>query len=64
MTSPLSRHDRALPANILPSRPWHSLVLSARSEVSLETATRNLVDHLKRNRDLDIADVAFTLQAG
>lgn len=64
MTTSPSRHDRIRSADALPARPWHLLVLSARSEVSLEAAARNLVEHLQRNRDLDIADVAFTLQAG
>src|SRR5262249_38959100 len=64
MTTSPSRHERAGPADVLPARPWHMLVLSARSEASLDTAIRNLVDHLERNRDLDIADVAFTLQTG
>ena len=64
MTISPSRHDSLRSADALPSRPWHLLVLSARSEASLEAMTRNLVEHLQRNRDLDIADVAFTLQVG
>ncbi len=47
-----------------PSRPAHLLLLSARSERALETATDNLVTHLKRNPDLNLADVAYTLQVG
>jgi acyl transferase domain-containing protein len=40
------------------------LVLSARTSTSLETATDNLVAHLERWPDHDLADVAFTLQVG
>ncbi|UCH49736.1 MAG: acyltransferase domain-containing protein [Betaproteobacteria bacterium] len=51
-------------AEVRPVRPWHFLVLSAKSQASLEAATRNLAEHLQRYPDLDIVDVAFTLQAG
>ena len=47
-----------------PSRPWQALVLSAKTSTALETATTNLVDHLKRHPDLVFADVAYTLQLG
>ena len=40
------------------------LVLSARSAESLERATANLIDHLKREPELNLADVAHTLQRG
>ncbi|HKS35992.1 MAG TPA: amino acid adenylation domain-containing protein [Verrucomicrobiae bacterium] len=46
------------------SRPCQLLLLSARSAPALETATANLVEHLKQHPALDLADVAFTLQAG
>jgi len=47
-----------------PGRPWQLLVLSARTPTALETATGRLVDHLRAHHDEDLADVAFTLQAG
>jgi len=47
-----------------PSRPWQLLMLSAQSETALETATQNLVKHLQDNNQLNLADVAFTLQVG
>ncbi|MEC4816405.1 MAG: beta-ketoacyl synthase N-terminal-like domain-containing protein, partial [Scytonema sp. PMC 1069.18] len=47
-----------------PSRPWQLLVLSAKSDSALETATVNLVAHLKQHPDLNLADVAYTLQVG
>ncbi|MBD1942157.1 type I polyketide synthase, partial [Coleofasciculus sp. FACHB-712] len=46
------------------SRPWQLLVLSAKTESALETATANLAAHLKQHPDLNLADVAYTLQVG
>ncbi|MEH2349563.1 MAG: acyltransferase domain-containing protein [Nostoc sp.] len=45
-----------------PSRPWQLLVLSAQTDSSLKTATVNLADYLREHCDLNIADVAHTLQ--
>ena len=47
-----------------PSRDWHTLVLSAKTEAALEAATRNLAAHLSEHPDADLADVAYTLQVG
>lgn len=47
-----------------PSKPWQLLVLSAKSESALETATQNLLDFLNQNPDKEFADVAYTLQVG
>ncbi|HLN60865.1 MAG TPA: beta-ketoacyl synthase N-terminal-like domain-containing protein [Symbiobacteriaceae bacterium] len=47
-----------------PSRPVQLLMLSARTPAALDTATANLGAHLRGNPDLNLADVAFTLQAG
>ena len=46
------------------SRPWQLLLLSARTGTALETATKNFTEHLKHHQDLNLADVAFTLQNG
>ncbi|MEP0883297.1 SDR family NAD(P)-dependent oxidoreductase [Trichocoleus sp. ST-U3] len=46
------------------SRPWQLVVLSAKTESALETATANLAAHLKQHPDLNLADVAYTLQVG
>ena len=46
------------------SRPVQLLTLSARSEAALDRATDNLVEHLKAHADLNLADVAWTLQTG
>ncbi|MEM8675747.1 MAG: SDR family oxidoreductase [Cyanobacteria bacterium P01_G01_bin.67] len=47
-----------------PSRTRQLLLLSAKTSSALETATTNLVDHLKVNPQLNLADVAYTLQIG
>ncbi|MFP3940065.1 MAG: beta-ketoacyl synthase N-terminal-like domain-containing protein, partial [Thermoanaerobaculia bacterium] len=47
-----------------PSRPWHLLVVSARSEPALEESTRRLVAHLRAHPNVPLADVTHTLQAG
>ncbi len=45
-------------------RPGQLLVLSARSAAALDRAAERLADHLERHPDLELADVAFTLQKG
>ncbi|MBD0265580.1 MAG: acyltransferase domain-containing protein, partial [Tolypothrix sp. Co-bin9] len=40
------------------------LCLSAKTESALETATANLVNHLQQHPELNLADVAYTLQVG
>ncbi len=47
-----------------PGRPWQLLALSARTENALESVTERLADHLMRAGELDLADVAYTLQVG
>ncbi len=47
-----------------PSRTWQLLLLSTKTSTSLETATQNLTDYLQINPDLNLADVAHTLQLG
>ncbi|HEX6287629.1 MAG TPA: beta-ketoacyl synthase N-terminal-like domain-containing protein [Herpetosiphonaceae bacterium] len=46
------------------TRPWHLLVLSARSGTALDSATASLAAHLRRHPDADLADVTYTLQVG
>ena len=46
------------------ARSRELLVISARTEAALATATTSLAAHLEENPDLCLADVAFTLQAG
>jgi acyl transferase domain-containing protein/SAM-dependent methyltransferase len=45
-------------------RKYELLVLSAKTESALETATANLVNHLQQHPELNLADVAYTLQVG
>lgn len=46
------------------SRPWQLLLLSAQSNTALDTTTTHLVDHLKLHPDLNLTDVAYTLNTG
>ncbi|PMB21448.1 type I polyketide synthase [Fischerella thermalis] len=45
-------------------RKYHLLVISAKTESALETATNNLAQHLVQHPKLNLADVAYTLQVG
>ncbi|MFO7586763.1 MAG: type I polyketide synthase, partial [Gemmatimonadota bacterium] len=47
-----------------PSRDWKLVLLSARTVPALEASTDRLADRLRRRPDLDLADVAWTLQVG
>ncbi|KAF3885894.1 MULTISPECIES: type I polyketide synthase [Nostocales] len=47
-----------------PSRPWQLLLLSAKTSSALEYATVNLAYYLQQNSDINLADVAHTLQVG
>ncbi|NMG22259.1 type I polyketide synthase [Brasilonema bromeliae] len=49
---------------VLKSRPWQVLMLSAKTSSALETATANLANYLQQHPDLNLADVAYTLQIG
>ncbi|MBA3531236.1 MAG: acyltransferase domain-containing protein, partial [Ardenticatenales bacterium] len=46
------------------ARPAQLLVLSARTETALVRAASNLKEHLQQHTELDLADVAYTLQVG
>ncbi|MDJ0845095.1 type I polyketide synthase [Crocosphaera sp.] len=47
-----------------PSRAWQLLVLSAKTDTALEKASQNLGAYLKAHPDLNLGDVAYTLQVG
>ncbi len=46
------------------SRPWHLLLLSAKTDTALDAATTNILNHLKEQPTINLADVAYTLQVG
>nr|WP_283809169.1 type I polyketide synthase [Tumebacillus amylolyticus] len=46
------------------SRPHQMLMLSAKSPAALERMTANLATHLLQHPDVNLADAAYTLQAG
>lgn len=46
------------------SRPWQLLILSARSQPTVEKMRTNLVAHLHHQPDLKLADAAYTLGVG
>jgi acyl transferase domain-containing protein/acyl carrier protein len=46
------------------SRPWQLLLLSAKTSTALETATINLFTYLKQDSDINLANVAYTLNVG
>jgi acyl transferase domain-containing protein/acyl carrier protein len=46
------------------SRPWQLLLLSAKTESALNTATENLVFYLRQHPEVNLADVAYTYQVG
>ena len=51
-------------ASVPSARPWQLLVLSARTPTALEAATDRLAAHLRAHPEQELADVAWTLQAG
>lgn len=57
--------EEAPPITSEPSkRPWHLLVLSAKTVTALELATDRLADHIEQHPEQQIADIAMTLQRG
>lgn len=46
------------------ARPWQLLTLSAKTQTALDRATTNLSAYLRQHPELDLADVAYTLQVG
>jgi acyl transferase domain-containing protein/acyl carrier protein len=45
-------------------RAWQLLVLSAKTDAAVKQSMSNLAVHLKQHPDIDLNDVAYTLQAG
>ncbi|MGA2349516.1 MAG: amino acid adenylation domain-containing protein [Terracidiphilus sp.] len=51
-------------ASKLSERPSQLLCVSARSEAALDIALSNLGQHLQQHREVNLADVSYTLEAG
>ncbi len=47
-----------------PSRKWKIFMLSAKTEAALARTTKDMIEFLKKSPDLDLADIAYTLQLG
>ncbi|HEX6291075.1 MAG TPA: type I polyketide synthase, partial [Herpetosiphonaceae bacterium] len=58
----LEEAPQAVPSDA--AQPWQLLTLSAKTATALDALTTNLRDHLKQQPDLNLADVAYTLQIG
>jgi acyl transferase domain-containing protein len=56
--APVSEHSSTA------TRPLQLLLLSAKTASALDAATANLAEYLKRNPQIDLSDVAYTLQVG
>jgi phthiocerol/phenolphthiocerol synthesis type-I polyketide synthase E len=54
----------SVPAGSAPRKYYHLLPISARSPKALDNAVENLRRYLSKNPDVELADVAFTLQRG
>ncbi|MCF2149902.1 acyltransferase domain-containing protein [Desmonostoc muscorum LEGE 12446] len=46
------------------SRPWQLILLSAKTSTALESTTGNLLAYFKQNPEINLANVAHTLQVG
>lgn len=46
------------------SKPWQLLIWSAKTKSSLENLTNKFVDYFSEEKNLNLADISFTLQTG
>ena len=46
------------------SRPWQLIILSAKTDAALETATQLLAEKLRNEAELNLGDVAYTTHVG
>jgi acyl transferase domain-containing protein/thioesterase domain-containing protein len=53
-----------VPEPVSPAPPWQLLTLSAKTPAALAHATARLAEHLRTDPDVNLADVAYTLQLG
>ena len=47
-----------------PAHPWNLLIWSAKTETALQAATSNLQTYLQEHKEVNLTDVAYTLQRG
>ena len=47
-----------------PVRPQHLLILSAKTETALESATQNLIGYIEQHPEAKISDICYTYQVG
>lgn len=59
----LEEAPAVLPSEVSP-RPCQMICLSARTDTALEKMTGEFLAFLKKNREINLADAAFTLQVG
>jgi len=45
-------------------KPWQLITFSAKTATALEKMTSDLAQHIRKNPDLNLADIAFTLKVG
>ncbi|UCH98229.1 MAG: amino acid adenylation domain-containing protein [Candidatus Aminicenantes bacterium] len=60
----VTRHPSLVTGETSKEREYHLILLSARTASALERMTKNLAEFLKKNRDIDLADVSYTLTVG
>lgn len=58
----VGEHSRQVAKGI--RRPYHPVLLSAKTNSALQVMRHNLAEHLEANPSLDLQDVAFTLARG
>ena len=62
--APVAPVSKAAGSPTSKSRPSQLILLSAKTATALDRSTTNLAEHLKQHPELNLADVAHTLQVG
>jgi len=60
----IERDETPLPEGGDASLPWQLLTWSARTPTELDTLSKNLADFLNENKQVNLADAAYTLKVG
>ena|SRR5689334_4422623 len=64
MKDSVDSSETSLPGPDDTSRPWQLLTWSAETPADLDTTSKDLADFLHENKQVNLADVAYTLKAG